>query len=82
MSDTRDMVLVPRGGRPAKDYPSTYWLELIEERRSMTLKQMAALHNCSVSYMSRLVHRAEDECGLPRNSARIELQPGDGHGQQ
>lgn len=53
-----EMITIPKGGRPRKMLSKGYLEQLIIERQIHTVKQLAEMHEVSVSTMNRQLKEA------------------------
>lgn len=60
MGDEQEMILVPKGGRPKKAYSATLLEQLLIERTTFSVKEMAKLHKISVPTMYRMLKAAKE----------------------
>ena len=56
--------VISRGGRPAKPVSDEYLLGLLNDRKTLTIKQMAAKYGLSDSTIARHIRMAKDRAAV------------------
>ena len=60
MGAKQEMILIPKGGRPKKKYSAVLLEQLLTERTTISVKEMAELHGVSVPTMYRMLKAANE----------------------
>ena len=56
----REMITIPKGGRPCKEYSAAFFATLEFQRTTMTVKEIAEFYNVSMSTANRWLRKARE----------------------
>lgn len=62
----REMILIPKGGRPLKKYPDGFFESILEQYKTSTAEDLAKAYHVSVATMYRYIRRARKEQNVKR----------------
>lgn len=64
--EQREMILIPKGGRPKKEYPSGFFEAILKQYETSTAEDLAKAYHVSVATMYRYIRRARKEQNVKR----------------
>lgn len=60
-----EMITIPKGGRPPKQYTDTFLAAIAEEYKIMSRAEIAAVHHVSIPTVARWIRIAKDRGMIP-----------------
>lgn len=57
----KEMILIPKGGRPKKTYPDGFFASILKQYESSTAEELAKAYNVSIATIYRYIRRAREE---------------------